>query len=278
MNWNSTCAAFLLASVSFLSARIGPEPVAPGVIRLGVITDPELTESSGIVASRSFPGVFWTHNDHGQIPKLFAIAREGGTIGKFKVTGATISDWEDISIDDSGNLYIADIGNNNVNRNELQVYRVVEPNPRGSGSVRVGRAWHLKFPHDPKNCEGFFVHNGFGYLVSKERKNQAVDFFRFSLASSGTVTLELLGSLRVGADVSAATISRDGQLLGIVTEKGAYAYRINGNPLSVLRLRGFFTAFDDTTMEGGTFAGNGLLVSSEDGQLFLFNAPQFRAP
>src|SRR5205809_1449533 len=103
---------FLLLGPSLLFARMVPQPVAPGVLHTGVMTDPELTESSGLIASRTFPGVFWTHNDQGQIPKLFAITRQGVTLGKFKVTGATISDWEDISIDAAGNLYIADIGNN----------------------------------------------------------------------------------------------------------------------------------------------------------------------
>jgi len=267
----------LLVFVPQLFARLGPQLVAPGVLRVGIMTDPDLTESSGLVASRNFPGVFWTHNDHGDAPKLFAIIREGGTIGKFKVTGATISDWEDISIDDSGNLYIADIGNNDLNRNEVQVYQITEPHPRGSGSVRVTRAWHLKFPHAPKNCEAFFVYNNSGYLLSKERKNQAVDVFRFSLASTTPVTLQLMGTLRIGADVTGGSISRDAQSLALITEKGAYVYRISGNPLAVFRVRGLFTPFDDSQMEGGTFAGNGLLVSSEDGQLFLFNAPPFRA-
>src|SRR5438876_11939284 len=113
-----------------LFARVGPQPVAPGVARTGEITDSELTESSGLVASRTFPGVFWTHNDRGSIPQLFAISRYGATLGKFKVTGATISDWEDISIDSAGNLYLADTGDNDLGRNEVQVYRAIGPNPR----------------------------------------------------------------------------------------------------------------------------------------------------
>src|SRR5436190_4224224 len=100
--------ALLLIFHTALFARMGPQPVAPDVLRTGEIVDSELTESSGLVASRTFPGVFWTHNDHGSIPQLFAISRFGGTLGKFKVTGATISDWEDISIDAAGNLYLAD--------------------------------------------------------------------------------------------------------------------------------------------------------------------------
>jgi len=52
---------------SDLKASAVPEGkvVAPGVLEIGRITNPRITESSGVVASRQFPGVFWTHNDGG---------------------------------------------------------------------------------------------------------------------------------------------------------------------------------------------------------------------
>jgi hypothetical protein len=273
------CAVLLLlCSQQPLSARLGSQQVAPSVLRVGLLADPELTESSGLVASSAFPGVFWTHNDHGSAPVLFAVSRQGRTLGKFKVSGATISDWEDISIDSSGNLYIADIGNNAQTRDEVQIYRVVEPNPRGAGSVRVVRTWRLKFPNNPKDCETFFVHGGFGYLVSKERTDGAVDLYRFSLASTArTVVLQIAGKIRVTSNVSGGAVSRDGQVLALVTENGAYAFRINGNPLTAARVRGYFTPFNLPQMEGAAFAGTGLLVTSEDGQVLLFNATPFRA-
>src|SRR5258706_12890416 len=39
------------------------KPVAPGVLEVGHISHPRITEGSGLVASRQFPGVLWTHND-----------------------------------------------------------------------------------------------------------------------------------------------------------------------------------------------------------------------
>jgi hypothetical protein len=266
-----------LFSQQQLGARLGPQQVAPNVLRLGVTSDPDLTESSGLTASRAFPGVFWTHNDHGTSPKLFAISREGRPIGKFKVSGATISDWEDIAIDSAGNLYIADIGNNDQNRDEVQIYRVVEPNPRGSGSVRVVRTWRLKFPAQPKDCETFFIFGSFGYLVSKQRTAGTVDLFRFPLSAKTRTVLQMVGKIPVGSDVAGGTLSRDGRLAALVTDQGAYVFTINGNPLAMTRMRGYFSRFEHPQMEGASFAGNGLLVSSEDREMFLFNAPPFRA-
>src|SRR5580765_7005738 len=39
--------------------------VAPDVLEIGHLTHPRITESSGVVASRQYPRVFWTHNDGG---------------------------------------------------------------------------------------------------------------------------------------------------------------------------------------------------------------------
>src|SRR5436190_23943580 len=99
MRWSILVLVVLfVAQIPQLFARGLPlKRVAPAVLQLGVTTDPDLTENSGLVASRNFPGIFWTHNDHGSSPRLFAISRNGFALAKFRVTGATIADWEDIS-------------------------------------------------------------------------------------------------------------------------------------------------------------------------------------
>jgi len=247
------------------------------VLQIGVMTDSDITESSGLVASRKFPGVFWTHNDHGESPRLFAMSRNGFSAGKFHVTGATISDWEDISTDDSGNLYIADIGDNDENRDQIQVYRIVEPNPHGSGSVRVDRTWRLKYKDKAHDAETLFIQGGYGWIVNKHVKNGGVGLYRFPLASTArTTTLEYLGLLRVAADVSGGTISRDGSSLGLVTDMGAYLFSVGGNPANAVRARGYFYRYEHPQMEGSTLLPEGMITSAENGDLFLFDAPPFR--
>ena len=56
--------ALLLAAC--LTAGNAPEPgqeIAPGVRLLARISDPRIKESSGVVASRRYTNVYWTHND-----------------------------------------------------------------------------------------------------------------------------------------------------------------------------------------------------------------------
>ena len=105
--------AVLAVTVQSCSAQETPLPgkeAAPGVRIIGRITHPRLTESSGVVASRQFPGVLWAHTDGGGPRKqnLFAITREGRSLGEFYVTDVLLADWEDIAIDDQKHLFIAD--------------------------------------------------------------------------------------------------------------------------------------------------------------------------
>src|SRR5687768_5368653 len=84
-----------------------PKTVEPGVLLVGRIENPRLTESSGLSVSRKDPNLFWTHNDGGgKRQVLYAMTRHGKSIAEFRVTGAVMEDWEDIAADDKGRLFL----------------------------------------------------------------------------------------------------------------------------------------------------------------------------
>ena len=118
--------------------------------QIGTIVAPSLPEVSGITPSHSAPGVWWVHNDSGDQARLYAINSAGQLLATFEVPGAQNVDWEDIGSgpgrDGSPALYIADIGDNNLSRDELVVYRVKEPDlSKGisSGSTQPVSAYIL---------------------------------------------------------------------------------------------------------------------------------------
>jgi hypothetical protein len=98
---------------------------------VGTIDSNEITESSGITASRCRDNVYWTHNDSGGDAFLFAVNEKGKKLGTWKVTDAKNTDWEDIAAfkDEKGkcSLYIGEIGNNKRTRSEMTIYKVAEP-------------------------------------------------------------------------------------------------------------------------------------------------------
>jgi len=89
----------------------------------------QLEEGSGLIASEKHPGLFWTLNDSGNRPVLFLMDGRGRSVGSFRVDGAKNQDWETITTEDSGGLWIGDVGNNANKRMDLTLYRVEEPEP-----------------------------------------------------------------------------------------------------------------------------------------------------
>lgn len=125
-------------------------------------------ESSGVVAGRVTPDIYWTHNDSGAYrPRVYAFRlneadRRAGMakdMGYVQLNGARINDWEDIAADDAGRLYILDGGDNPpCTRGDKRIYRFAEPaiDPQG-GAIRAHvdcRSLRFEYPDpaDPKKA------------------------------------------------------------------------------------------------------------------------------
>src|SRR6266513_4076585 len=78
-----------------------PDAPKPGITQLGAIAYKSCSESSGVIASRKHPGVYWTHCDSGNDPSIYAITREGKFLAEYQLNVQN-RDWEDIAIDDDG--------------------------------------------------------------------------------------------------------------------------------------------------------------------------------
>jgi hypothetical protein len=143
---------------------------------LAEVRIPKLTESSGVAASRTRPGVFWTHNDSGGGAWLYAFDRAGNDLGRWKVPNARAGDWEDIAIGPGPkgghSIYIGDIGDNRSSRKFVTVYRVPEPNVlKGGEETAPAEAFRLQYPDGAHDAEALMVHPKTGdlYIVTKAR-------------------------------------------------------------------------------------------------------------
>jgi hypothetical protein len=273
-------ASLLAASLTAGNAAEPGQEIAPGVRLVARISDPRIKESSGVVASRRYPNVYWTHNDGGGPKKqvLYAIDRKGNTRASFPVIGVTLHDWEDIAIDNAGHLFIGDIGNNDSKRDTLAVCEIDEPNPQaGAGPVSPKRAWHLRFPQAPFDCESLFVWKDQGYVISKVFDKTHAQIFRFPLKETNEpLTLELVATTKIESPVTGADISADGTLLGLVAKNGAYVFRIDGDVTRLINANPDHTKLKNMHIEGCCFVPEGLLATSERRMIFLFTDPTFR--
>lgn len=184
----------LAAGVIFLGlclAALGtPEPrrtsawVKPAV-ETGKLDSAELSESSGLIASRQNPGVLWVHNDSGDRARIFAINEKGQLLAEYTLPGAVAVDWEEISFGPGPGtgdyIYVGDNGLNRdgqahytkkIKRDEVRAFpaffRFSEPKvPEGippdpaQTPRREVRDWErieLRYPDDkPYNCEAFTI-------------------------------------------------------------------------------------------------------------------------
>jgi len=70
-----------LILLAFCAASAHAAPIT----QIGAIDYKPCTESSGVVASRQFPGVFWTHCDSGNEAAIYAITKEGKFLAEYRV-------------------------------------------------------------------------------------------------------------------------------------------------------------------------------------------------
>jgi len=172
----------------------------------GPLGDPELLELSGMVASRSHPGVLYAHNDSGDVARFFALDPNGVALGRFLLAGAVARDWEDIALGpcDAGScVYLGDIGDNNFVRTDYAVYRVPEPAlPEDGGTVSVAfERLAYEYPGgDKHNAESLLAHPVTGqlYIVTKENSGPS-QVYRFPepIDPNGVNVLNYVATLTV---------------------------------------------------------------------------------
>lgn len=268
-----------------LAADPQPKMISPGVLQVGRIQDPEITECSGLIASRQYPDVFWTHND-GKREKLFAITRDGKTIAEFNVRAkknaayeVKMKDWEDIAIDSQNNLYASDMGNNDCKRTEVAVYRFPEPDPKSSEkAVHVQDHWVLKYPGSPFDCESLAVQGTNAFVVSKVTHRRMAELYRFSLdPQKPAQTLQLVGRLMIDSPATAADISPDGKRFAVLAKSGPFIFSVDGDIAAATRVVPKHKLWSHETMEACTFVPEGLVVACESREIFLLSDEIFRS-
>jgi len=202
----------------------------------------ELEESSGVAVSRAHPGTYWTHAD-GDQPYLYALDSAGTLVGRVRIEGVSLRDWEDLELaecDGGACLYLGDVGDNENRREEVRVHRLREPDPRAD-TVAVPETLTLRFPEGARDAEALFVLPGERvHLVSKGREHPIAVFRAPGAFEAGaTVTLEEVQRLSDGPraiprQVTGASATWDGSLVAIRTYETVGLFRREGDTLALV--------------------------------------------
>jgi len=142
----------------------------------------QLNEISGLAVFND--SLLIAINDSGNTPDIYFLDTMGRIIKKTRVTEVLNRDWEDLTMDDKGNLYVADAGNNLNDRKDLHFLIVNALEAFERDSVQAKCIWfsysdQQAFPPDKAkwkfNCEAIFWASDSLYLLTKNESNEPKD-------------------------------------------------------------------------------------------------------
>ncbi|HFB99210.1 MAG TPA: T9SS C-terminal target domain-containing protein, partial [Phaeodactylibacter sp.] len=169
-----------------------------------------VVESSGLVF---FDNQLWTHNDGGNPDKIYQIdTLTGEVIKTVIIVYSDNEDWEDITQDET-HLYIGDFGNNNGNRSNLRVYKILKSELASGVAnpelIQFSYADQTDFtPANNNNdydCEAFFFYNDSLHLFTKNWIDNKTKHYVIP-SSSGTYVANIRETLDVQGLVTGADI------------------------------------------------------------------------
>lgn len=114
---------------------------------------PELAETSALVCDGAD---LLTLNDSGNPAHVYRIDRQG-TLQEDYSLDARNQDWEALAADDQA-LYVADIGDNFGNREQLQIYRLPRPLKETTGKQQVQKLT-IRYPDRPSGKLSAYAHD-----------------------------------------------------------------------------------------------------------------------
>lgn len=171
-------------------ARTPGAPVAVGAIDVGS------SELSGLAASHTLADVLWTHGDHGGAPDIYAAdARTGAARGTLHLD-TTPEDWEDIATAPCGAgrcIYVADTGDNDLQRASVAIFVVPEPASAPNEVVATAFVKHdVIYGDGPHNVEAVFVdpRDQTVYAIEKVASKHA-RAYKLPLADGGATGLAI---------------------------------------------------------------------------------------
>ncbi len=207
---------------------------------LGRLKNRSVVESSGLAASRVNPGLYWTHNDSGDGPFIYAFDSRGTSKGVWRIPAAA-RDWEDMDVGPGPDptksyIYIGDIGDNESSRAEIVIYRLPEPvvAPTHASATKAKalvtetpEVFRVRYPDGKHDAETLMVHPQTArlFVVTKVILGRP-SVYEARLDSETTNVMLRVASLDIpspiGGIITAGSVSPDGRRIVLCDYLQAY--------------------------------------------------------
>lgn len=184
-----------------------------------------VNETSGLLF---FDGKIITHNDSGGEPNLYEIdTLSGNLLRTIVINNATNIDWEAIT-EDENHIYIADIGNNNGDRQDLSIYKILKKDFKNNITVDAEK---ISFSYEDQtnftrkrnnnnfDAEAIIFHENSLLIFTKNWIDFQTNVYKIP-TSVGTHSAKKVSSANVGGLITDATIHNNNIMLcGYETNK-----------------------------------------------------------
>lgn len=256
---------------------------------------PDIKEGSALLKSKTYKDVFWTLNDSGNPAIIYPLNSKGEIIKPnwtknykgIKILDAVNIDWEWMTLDDEGNIYIGDTGNNYNYRKDLAVYKISEPNPYYAIESGIIAKYLIKypdqkeFPPDENNFNfdaeaGYFYNNAL-YIISKNRSNTLAKIYKFSNLKPFEVNIgEIVSTFNFESMVTDASLSEDKKYLAVLTYDYIWLFERNEKDDNFFNGKNWKKKISLGQCEGIAFDGDKLIISNEEGKLFSIKLEEIK--
>ena len=226
---------FILSVFTFLSCQQDS-----GALTTVYSLPKKLKEVSGITYLTS-SNLLWSLEDSGNANEIYGLNFVNGKIEKtITIENTENIDWEDITKDKDGNLYIGDFGNNDNERKDLSIYKIDKNSLATESAIpayKVSFAYPEQKDFPPKktemfyDVEGFFEFKNNFYLFTKNRSKgfDGTAFLYKIPNTAGFHQAVLMGEFKTCDNynhcaITAATISPDESKVAVLTHDKVFLF------------------------------------------------------
>lgn len=216
---------------------------------MGIIEENKLIEASGLQASRSNEGHFFSHNDDGK-SEIFVLSETGADLGKVELKPAKNKDWEDITsvpVGDGRWLVAGDIGDNGKSRKHITLYFAAEPQPdkKGRYSGRLDRKHRLKltYPDGPRDCESMTYDPVGDQILLLTKRDKPARLYAIDLQTAleeDEAELKFLGSITALRPPTISDRARWGGRVDWISQPTGLDISPDGNEAAVITYRSLY--------------------------------------
>ena len=243
------------------------------VLPTGKIKSKKLNELSGIVPAKE-KKEYWGHNDRGHDAEIFRFDSKGKILQKVELEDVENDDWEGMTVDSKGNFYIADSGDNELERKSYKIHQFTEPKTSAEEIKKIN-SYKFNYADDkPHNCEAIFAMNDRLYLITKERKAKQKIFCIDKLKKKQTISAREVGRLDVFGRVTDAAYSLRRKQLAVLTEKEITFYHVTKES-DLLKPPMYSTHIRFDQCEALCYDENHLVVTNEQGNIWRYPLEDF---